>query len=68
LNSLNPPFDGADQLKYFDSETFLDAEIATKTDNGFTFKSSDENYVVDVIADPSLPLDDVLEILQSDII
>jgi hypothetical protein len=55
-------------LKYFDSETFLDAEIATKTNTGFTFKSSDENYVVDVIADPSLPLDDVLEILQSDII
>ena len=68
IELLKSTFDGADQLKYFNSETFLDAEIATKTDNGFTFKSDDENYVVDVIADPSLPLDDVLEILQSDII
>jgi hypothetical protein len=68
IELLKSTFDGIDQLKYFDSETFLDAEIATKTNTGFTFKSSDENYVVDVIADPNLPLDDVLEILQSDII
>ena len=68
IELLKSTFVGADQLKYFDSETFLDAEIATKTDNGFTFMSNDENYVLDVIADPNLPLDDVLEILQSDII
>jgi len=57
-----------DQFNNFDLDTLLTVESATETSDGFTFQSSDENYVIDIIADPNLPLDDVFEILQSDII
>ena len=57
-----------DQFNNFDLDTLLTVESATETSDGFTFKSSDENYAIDIIADPNLPLDDVFEILQSDII
>ena len=57
-----------DQFNNFDLDTLLTVESATETSDGFTFKSSEENYAIDIIADPNLPLDDVFEILQSDII
>jgi len=57
-----------DQYNRFDLDTLLTVENATQTIDGFTFQSSDENYAIDIIADPNLPLDDVFEILQSDII
>ena len=57
-----------DQFNNFDLDTLLTVESATETSDGFTFQSSDENYVIDIIADPNLPFDDVFEILQSDII
>ena len=57
-----------DQYNSFDLDTLLTVESATETSDGFTFQSSNENYVLDIIADPDLPLDAVFEILQSDII
>jgi len=57
-----------DQYNSFDLDTLLTEENLTENSDGFTFQNSNENYVVDIIANPDLPFDDVLEILQSDIL
>jgi hypothetical protein len=57
-----------DQYNSFDLDTLLTEENLIENSDGFTFQNSNENYVVDIIANTDLPFDDVLEILQSDIL
>ena len=57
-----------DQLKYFDLETLLDAEIATETKLVLLSRVVMKIMWLISLQTQDLPLDDVLEILQSDII